>query len=190
MKKRTLMIAFVLGAFVMNIQSCKKDEDDEPTVIDDGGLVGDTTGASAKTTDEILLDMAKVTTGFKWFKNNDTLLGKSSGSGHVEPFLRTRYNSIAQSFLNSSGVVLDSAKFSEGSLIVKELINADKSINRYAILYKQSNHADADANGWVWGYMDADGTIASPASNKGGSCTGCHSQGGNIDYMLMNKFYP
>jgi hypothetical protein len=80
--------------------------------------------------------------------------------------------------------------FPEGSLIVKELNDNSTTLGRYAILYKKSGSADADAKGWVWGYINADGGVAETASKKGSSCTSCHSQADNIDYMLMNKYFP
>jgi hypothetical protein len=175
-KKNTVKFTrlFVLCIFCVSsltIYSCKKD--DEP-----------------KGTDKELFDMAQSSTGFTWYKNSDALLGKSSGSGHPQPFLRTRYNTIAAAKLDSIGKIMTDAKFAEGSLIVKELFENSTTLARYAILYKQTNHADADANGWVWGYMDSNGSVAEPASKKGASCIGCHSQSDNIDYMLMNKYFP
>ncbi|MDP4630704.1 MAG: cytochrome P460 family protein [Flavobacteriales bacterium] len=144
----------------------------------------------ANGTDKELYEMAQSTSGFTWFKNSSSLLDKSSGSGHSFPFLRTRYNSIAASKLDSDGNIMADAIFPEGSLIVKELYQNSTTLGRYAILYKKSESADADTNGWVWGYINADGSVASAASNKGSSCSGCHSQSDNIDYMLMNKYFP
>ena len=92
--------------------------------------------------------------------------------------------------LDSAGKVSTGAIFEDGSLVVKELYENSTTLYRYAILYKKAGDPNADANGWVWGYIDADGAVAVPASEKGASCIGCHSQDGNIDYMLMNKFFP
>lgn len=141
-------------------------------------------------TDQMLYDLAKTSNGFKWYKNSDKQLAKSSGSAHSYSFLRTRYNAIAAENLDSQGKIIEGKTFGEGSLIVKELSNNASAIERYAILYKNSSSPDADAKGWVWGYINANQTVADAASNKGRSCTGCHSQSGNIDYMLMNKFFP
>ena len=82
------------------------------------------------------------------------------------------------------------AAFPDGSLIVKELYEDASTLARYAVLYKSTGHADADVNGWVWGYINEDETVAVPASEKGSQCIGCHSQEGSIDYVLMNKFFP
>jgi hypothetical protein len=137
-----------------------------------------------------LLEFAQTPTGFVWYKNTSTLLDKSSGSGHPEAYLRTRYNTIAASKLDANGKIQAGETFPEGAVIVKELFENTTALRRYAILYKDSANTYADANGWVWGYIDADGTVAESATKKGSSCIGCHTQSGNIDYMLMNKFFP
>ena len=165
---KTLLV-FLIGFAAFS--SCKKEEE-------------------AKGIDQEMLELARVSTGFTWFKNTPTLLNKSSGSGHPQPFLRTRYNTIAATSLDSSGKIISGINFAEGSLIVKELYNNTTTFGRYAMLYKKSASAEADANGWVWGYINADGSVAEPASSKGTSCISCHSQTDNIDYMLMNKYFP
>ena len=141
-------------------------------------------------TDAELYDLAKSTTGFVWYKNNSNLLDKSAGSGHPQPFLRTRYNNIAASQLDSIGKVKSDAAFANGSLIVKELHSSANSLARYAILYKNPSSEDADSRGWVWGYIDADGSVVQSATNKGSACINCHSQEGSIDYTLMNISFP
>jgi hypothetical protein len=140
--------------------------------------------------DKELFDLAQQTGGFTWYKFSDTLLDMSSGSGHSQPFLRTRYNSVAASQLDTSGKILTVAVFPEGSLVVKELYDDPNTLARYAILYKKPADSNADVNGWIWGYIDADGTVAEPASNQGSACISCHSQSGNIEYMLMNLYFP
>lgn len=133
--------------------------------------------------------MAQSSEGFTWFKNSEALLDKSSGSGHPQAFLRTRYNSIAAQQLGEDGRILPDAVFAEGALIVKELYENSSTLSRYAVLYKSSGNEDADVNGWVWGYINADGNVAVSASEKGAACSGCHSQSESIDNMLMNKFF-
>jgi hypothetical protein len=140
-------------------------------------------------TDAKLFNMAEKTSGFTWFKNSSDYLDKSSGSGHSYPFLKTRYNAIAAAMLDSNGRIMEGVNFPEGSLIVKELYNSDKKLERYALLYKDGSSPDADDNAWVWGYINADKTVAVPASKQGTSCISCHAQENNIDYMLMNKYF-
>lgn len=162
------MVCFIC---ICTIDSCKKEE-------------------KGTGTDKELYDMAIVTNGVTWFKHSTVLLDKSAGSGHAQPFLKTRYNAIAAAKLDSTGKVKVGAQFPEGSLIVKELYDKSSKLERYAILYKSTGHKDADPKGWVWGYLNYDGSVSEPASNKGSICINCHSQISNIDYTLMNKFFP
>lgn len=172
LKSVTLMNFFAL--FIVLVYSCKK----ETTEIN-----------PSINTDKILYDLSKSNTGFVWYKNSDVLLNKSSGTGHFQALLRTRYNAVASTQLDASGKVKTGSIFPEGSLIVKELYDNSTTLSRYAILYKKSDSPDADPRGWVWGYINANGSVADAASNKGRTCISCHSQNGNIDYMLMNKFF-
>jgi len=173
MTRKKIFILLIVFAVVLvgPFSSCKKDKEAE-------GI------------DKQLLDMARETSGFTWYKYSDALLDKSSGSGHNYPYLRTRFNAIAAAMLDEDGKIMDSIVFPESSLIVKELYSDGSTLGRYAILYKQSNSSSADENGWVWGYINADGSVAVSAEDKGSQCISCHLQDGNIDYMLMNKFFP
>jgi hypothetical protein len=144
----------------------------------------------AEGTDKLLYDMARETTGFTWFKKSDALLNTTSGSGHSFPFLRTRYNQVAAASLDDQGKITAGSVFPEGSLIVKEFHDSSKKLGRYAILYKEAGNQDADSKGWVCGYINADGTVAESSAEKGKSYNTCHNQSGNIDYMLMNKYFP
>ncbi len=166
-----ILISAAILALAVLSNACKNEDDGA------GGTDGD------------LLSMSKSADGFTWYKNSDALLPKSSGTGHSQPFLRTRYNDIAAAMLDADGKVEAGTVFPEGSLVVKELHDNATTIGRYAILYKQSSSPDADADGWVWGYINADGSVAEPASNKGASCRGCHAQPDNIDFTLMNKYF-
>lgn len=173
MRQSTINILIIFSVLIgiWSLSGCKKEE-------------------TAEGIDKELLDMAQSTNGFTWYKNTGVFLDKSSGSGHSFPFLRTRFNSEASTKLDSTGKIKEDAIFEDGSFIVKELYNDDNSLARYAMLYKQSNNANADVNGWVWGYINADGSVAVTATEKGSQCINCHSQEGSIDYMLMNKFFP
>lgn len=140
--------------------------------------------------DKTLFEMAQETNGFTWYKNSDALLDKSSGSGHPQQKLRTRFNATASEMLTPNGKVMENASFSDGSLIVKELYSTGGTFERYAILYKSYDNEFADDRGWVWGYINADGTVSATAQDRGSACISCHLQEGNIDYMLMNLYFP
>lgn len=146
--------------------------------------------AEPGSTDEMLYNMAIARDNATWYKFDDAFLDKSAGSGHNYPFLRTWYNPTAAQHLDSTGKVAANASFADGSLIVKELYSQAKEMERFAILYKDSDNADADDRGWVWGYVNGNGSVATSAADKGAICTGCHSQADNVDYMLMNKYFP
>lgn len=166
-----ISIISTIGLLFVFFISCKKDE-------------------KASATDVELYNMAKETADFVWYKNSDALLPRSDLSGHSETYLRTRYNSIAAAMLDGAGKVQSAIVFPEGSIIVKELRNSIASISKYAILYKESAHKYADSDGWVWGYLKADGTVAEPSSNKGSACRACHNHAGNVDHTLMNVAFP
>jgi hypothetical protein len=173
-KIEILCIRFILIIFsviLCTLSSCKKDDE----------LTG---------FDRQLFDMANITTGFVWFKNSDILLNRSSESGHGNPYLRTRYNIIASSKLDINGKIIPGSVFPDSSLIVKELFNEKREVVRYAILFKKTGDVNADAKGWVWGYYDLDETVAQSVTRKGVGCNDCHSQPNNIDYMLMNIYFP
>jgi hypothetical protein len=173
MTKQTIQFFFTalcFGSLVL-ISSCKKD-------------------CAEKDVDTQLYEMSTDATGFVWYKNSSALLLKSPGSGHFPPYLRTRYNALAATQLDAEGKINANAVFPEGSLVVKELYTDTAVVERYAILYKDSDNPAADNKGWVWGYIDADGFVQNSANDKGAICTGCHLQTDNIDYMLMNKYFP
>lgn len=137
-----------------------------------------------------LLEIATKTEGYTWYKESDALLPKSSGSGHAQAQLRTRFNSIAATRLDTNGKVLPDTFFPNGSVIVKELFTEGGTLDQYALLYKKPTHPYADEDGWVWGYVGADGEVREPSRNKGTACRGCHSQNDNIDFTLMNAYFP
>lgn len=173
MKKIIPKITFAVTLFVafLVFQSCKKDK-------------------AGVNFDEEMFTLSKENNCFTWYKNSDTLLAKSSGSAHAYPFLKTRFNSLAATKLDSDGKIIPGSVFPEGSLIVKELIDSDSSLARYAVLYKKSDNDYADEKGWIWGYINADGSVDISYTKKGNSCISCHTQSGNIDYLLMNTYFP
>lgn len=148
-----------------------------------------TTTSDALTIPKIF-EIAKQTSGYTWYKKSDAYLTRNSVSGHIESLQRTRLDAIAATQLDANGKVKAGAVFPEGSTIVKELVNADKTINGYALLIKRKADPSADADGWVWGYVTAAGAERHPLSSKGNGCIACHSISGHIDRTLMNVSNP
>lgn len=95
-KSKTSLVLSTLLVVIVTINSCKKEDQSKGT-------------EQTKTTDQDLYDLAKVTTGFVWYKKSTTLLNKSSGSAHPYPFLRTRYNDIAAKKLDANGKIITGA---------------------------------------------------------------------------------
>jgi hypothetical protein len=172
-RNNLLLLTTILTASLAVLTACSKDDD----------------SSSSGTTDQELFDLAKSASGFTWFENSDALLPKSSGTGHAQPLLRTRYNATAAAQLDADGRVKPGATFPEGSLIVKELHDNATTIAIFAVMYKQPSNPNADDNGWVWAYLAPDGSVPISSSGKGSGCNGCHGQAEHIDYTLMNKFF-
>ncbi len=172
MNLRTFSL-FLSGIAISSMiwSACKHESDEDPV-------------------DAQLLDMARGTDGFVWYEGSTAQLPRSNGSGHAEPFLRTRYNALAATVLNTNLMVTSDTLFPEGSLIVKELMTDASTIGTYAILYKQTNNPYADAGGWVWGYVRPNGEVRASAKDQGAVCRSCHTQAGHIDQTLMNISFP
>lgn len=171
-----LPLAALLFAAALALNACKKDEK-KP---------------AADTTDRDLSALARATTGFTWFGHDAALRPKSSGSGHGEAFLRTRYDATAATQLDhATGRVRAGAVFGTGSLIVKELHQtATGGISQYAVMQRNPTNPNAAPNGWVWAEFNPDGSVSLSSASKGSGCTGCHGQAGHVDATLMNKFFP
>ncbi|MCU0425637.1 MAG: hypothetical protein MUF71_08440 [Candidatus Kapabacteria bacterium] len=148
------------------------------------------TATSGNVTIAQIFETAKQTSGYTWYKKSDAFIGKTAKSAHSEPFLRTRYNATAAMMLDATGKVKAGAVFAEGSIITKELINTDRSVNGYALLIKRKADPNADPDGWVWGYVSATGAERHPLTSKGNGCIACHSIAGHIDRTLMNVSVP
>jgi hypothetical protein len=166
---RQLLLAIVV--LVAVLQACKHESNDSPTDLE-------------------LLTRARSSEAGVWYKFSNVLLPRSSGSGHSEALLRTRFNAVAAAYLDTLGKVQENTVFPEGSLVVKELWPDGSGVGTYAVMLKRSADAAADENGWVWGYIRDNGEVRVTAVNRGAVCKGCHAGPGNINGTLMNMAYP
>jgi len=171
MKKNIIIVFLVISIFAITstVQSCKKE---------------------ATGSDKDLFDKSKITTGYTYYKLSTAILNKTSGSGHSDAKLATRYNSEAAKDLDANGKVKAGTVFAENSLIVKELYDNSSTATGYAIMYKKTGDVNADSKGWVWAVYSKDGIVKQAASKKGSGCISCHAGAGNIDYSLMNVSFP
>jgi len=163
----------VLTAVLLVLTSCKPDE------ITPGSV------------DETMFNFTKEpVSGYTWYKKADAILDQGSTSGHSQPRLRTRYNAVAASMLAADGKVNSGSTFPEDAVILKELFDKSDNLEAYTLMWKKPGNAAADADGWVWGTYNANGTVLKSAGDKGSGCTGCHKSSGNIDRTLMNVDHP
>ncbi len=175
------VISVCMIALLLTVAACETSMTKAPTTM--------TTTTEAITIAKIY-EIAKQTSGFTWYKKSDALLVRNGKSGHIEAFQRTRLDATAAMMLDANGKVKEGSVFAEGSTIVKELVNADRTVNGYAVMIKRKADPSADADGWVWGYVTASGAERHPLSSKGNGCIGCHSIAGHIDRTLMNVSNP
>ncbi|MBK7946161.1 MAG: cytochrome P460 family protein [Flavobacteriales bacterium] len=171
MNSRKLLAIIAIIGTLAALHACKHESDDSPTDLE-------------------LLNRSRGPEAAVWYKFSNALLPRSSGSGHFESLLRTRFNSVAAAQLDTLGKVEEGTVFPEGSLIVKELWPNASGLGTYAVMLKRSGDAAADENGWVWGYIRDNGEVRQTAVNRGAACKGCHAGPGNINGTLMNAAYP
>jgi len=137
-------------------------------------------------TDQELFELVKNTKEWTYWANSQDTLLKGNGSGHIENKLQTRYNLLASTSLDESGIVKDGIQFQEGSLIVKDLFN-NSELNTIAVMYKNAASPHKANNDWVWGYFAPDGSVRSGIATGYKNCQNCHVPG--IDFTLMNAVH-
>lgn len=173
-----MKIFFALAVLALAFAGCKKNDSSSPV---------STTTVQTTTSEAQLYNLGKNSNGFMFYKNSTDPIDKGAGSGHTQPLLRTRYNSVAAEYLDGAGKVKPGTVFRDSSLIVKELYTGN-NLEILVFLFKKKGDANADANGWVWAELSPAGNTLYAVTNKGSGCVGCHSPG--IDYTRMNDTHP
>ena len=135
--------------------------------------------------DAELFSKAQRKEGFAYYNFSTEFLASTKVGGHKSTYFRTKYNSLAATILDSTGIAFPGSFFPEGSMIVNEMSSIKGEPEKYAIMFKDKNSDYADEKGWVWSYANADNTIIEPASRKGISCISCHSSDNST---LMSTF--
>jgi hypothetical protein len=139
--------------------------------------------------DAELFSKAQRKDGFVYYNFSTEYLETPEDAEHKSKYLRTKYNYLAATILDSNGLVIPGSIFPEGSLIVNEMSSIKGEPEKLAIMFKDAKNVYADKNGWVWSYLNADNTVIEPASRMGVSCIACHSKPGNIDMTLMSDYF-
>lgn len=157
MKKSTYSL-ILLALTILSIQSCKKDKSDPE--------------ADSQLFNEINKG------GYTWYQNGDTLPG-TSPSPHGNFTLR--FNSVAQSVLDSTGELPVGASFPSGSILVKEAISG--GVLSLHVVMKKDPSSSNSGSGWLWAEYSTDGSVSYGVASKGGACVSCHSTSPNRDLV-------
>lgn len=142
-------------------------------------------------TDQELLDMAKTTSGYTYYKNSNDITASSPQSGHND-FFRVRFNSIALAALTDNGKLPEGGTFPEGSVIVKELHKLQDGTEQtgLAVMIKRKGDPNASEKDWVWGeYFGGTTANAKMVTSKGTGCLSCHA-GSKRDMVRVFELFP
>ena len=174
MKKPSL---FILSAIVVTFAlSCKKDQ--APIA----------NPAPEETTDANLYETVKSSTGYTYYRNNDSIKVSSNATAH-SPWFRVRFNTIAKAALTDNGKLPAGAEFPAGSIIVKEMYGSQQGgLRLLAVMQKNKNHKQANS-GWLWNEYEADGKVFYSINEKGSGCAGCHGSG-DRDKVRTFELFP
>jgi hypothetical protein len=149
--------------FVLIAQSCKKDKDSNPD--EDKALY-------------TLIGQQDYT----YYVGTPGITAGVGNSPHG--FERVKFNTVAQSALDSTGKLPVGATFPDGSIIVKEIYgSAAGSLNLIAIMKKDPS-SPVSGSGYVWAEFKPDGSTAFSSVKKGNGCISCHSGNPNRDLVL------
>ncbi len=161
--KHTLLLAsFILTLVAVVSYSCTKDIAKNPLLA---------------FSDKALLDSAKNTSAFVYYKNDPNAV--YSGTNGPHGAFKLKFNKKANSVLTDGGKLPVGQKFPDGSFIVKEI----PSNGLYAMMYKRDGS-------WIWTEVHNDGTVIhSVNKDASGPCVSCHSQSGQRDLVVSFNFY-
>ena len=152
-------------------------------------LAGCTKDRTISGFDAELFTKAQRKDGFVYYNFSTEYLEAPEETEHKSKYLRTKYNYLAATILDSiTGTLVPGDIFPDGSMIVNEMSSIKGEPEKLAIMFKDPKNVYADQNGWVWTYLNADNTVIEPASRKGISCIACHSKG-KTDYTLMSSYF-
>ncbi|MBA2612459.1 MAG: hypothetical protein H0U95_10835 [Bacteroidetes bacterium] len=113
--------------------------------------------------------------GSNYYKNNPNILAPAGGSPHGN--FKLRFNKIGLNALTNSGKLPVGGTMPDGSLIVKDVYDGNANITLHAFMYKKSGS-------WLWGEIKPNKEVLYSVTKNPSTCTGCHSQPGNIDLVV------
>ncbi len=154
--KKSIFVAALLSAFIITVQSCKKDKTDPDS---DNRLFGE------------------LSSGAYSNYEGGALLSAASPSPHGS--FKLRFNSTATAALDTTGELPSGSSFPTGSVIVKDVYDGT-NIKLHAIM-KKDPAATNSGSGWLWGEYNTDGSVIFSTGKKGDGCISCHSGTPNRD---------
>ena len=168
---RTLIQFFILCLIIFWFQSCTSEKAEF---------------TSSSISDDDLFELA-TGTGFHYYINADTVIPLAGNSPHG--YFKTKFNDVAFAALDSTGELPVGKTFTQGSLIVKELINfSTNQITNYSIMKKDSADINIGA-GWVWGEYRTSDRGGYEVASKGAACIDCHNDTGNRDFVRLFELH-
>lgn len=160
--KLFIHISFILVFSLAILYSCTKDKGRNPALA---------------YTDFALRDSCRNTSAFVYYKNDPGTIYSGANGAHGTFQLKFNHKAYAQ--LTDGGKLPVGSVFSDGSMVVKEIIRSG-NIVKYAVMYKLKGS-------WLWAEWSPDLKVIDLSVNdNSGLCTTCHSQSGHRD--LVNTF--
>ena len=160
--KLTIRFFTALCFFFGVLYACTKDKGRNPALAyTDFGLYDSCTSSGA----------------FVYYKNDESIV--YSGSNGPHGTFKLKFNHKANAQLLDAGKLPVGASFTDGSMVVKEIISGGK-VTEYAMMYKLKGS-------WIWAEFNSDRSVKHSVKANNSLCTSCHSQAGNRD--LVNTFY-
>lgn len=128
------------------------------------------------------------TQNFTFYKNNSDRLQAVSASAHGG-YIRTSFNSIALSVLDSTGVLPEGTEFPDSSIVLKEVYDGTTDgLNLYAVMMKLPDHPN-QSGGWIWSEYGPSGKVIISIAEEGDACVSCHSAADNRDLVRTFAFH-
>jgi hypothetical protein len=158
-------LSFLLVFSFVIIYSCTKDKGRNPSLA---------------YTNFGLRDSCRNAAAFVYYKNDPNTVYSGTNGPHGAFKLKFNHKAFAQ--LTDAGKLPIGGIFSDGSMIVKEILSGT-NIKEYAVMYKLSGS-------WIWAEFTPDlKSIIHSVDSEHSVCTGCHSQPGNRDLVATFSYH-
>ncbi|MBL7924037.1 MAG: cytochrome P460 family protein [Bacteroidia bacterium] len=162
--KTRILAQMLLVAMVFLLASCKKEEEKEKKANTDL--------------------YCEINAGPYAYYSGTPVITEGLGGAHG--FMKVRFNSVAQTALDSSGKLPTGSAFPNGSVIVKEVYNSlGGGLQLYAVM-KKENWNEYAGSSWLWGEYRPGGEVVFSVAKKGNGCISCHS---SPDHRDLTKVF-